>query len=518
MKNVILFVFILITILSCNQRPEFFKYTITGKVIGQDTGKIFFGTSNRLGDDVIIPIENGTFHYEGESQDIIETGMLFYDYYYTGGPVFPFVIEPGIIELELHKDSTYFKSKILQGKVNLSVQKIIKKSNEYFKIIFDENNSPYERDSLIKNIYSDSLVNLIILNVENYGAVHLLYMLMHWDIFDQNQLKQLFSIIQKPELRSIPAFKKVYSYFLRNLHKENKKGNRATDFSLTNQNGKIINFNDVSKGKTVFVELSGSWCGNQTNESRNLIPLYEKYNEKGFEIITIVQEAKYDRWENWLEKERFPWINVIEMEYGNPNEVYYADLLFSNGDYLVDENGFIIANDISAAKLNEILMEKYEPEEYSKYLVRKWELPEDTYLLDREKQINTFDELISKFAGKAVFIDCYATWCSPCIEEFKYKEELKEFLNKHNIELVYISFDKKLDDAKWLNFITTHDLTGYHMRTNEDFGNDFIQKAKFNGQLPTYLIISENGKIVENNALRPSQKKELFNQIESKLN
>ena len=58
------------------------------------------------------------------------------------------------------------------------------------------------------------------------------------------------------------------------------------------------------------------------------------------------------------------------------------------------------------------------------------------YLLDREKPINTFEELTSKFAGKAFFIDCYATWCSPCIEEFQYKEELKVFLNKHNIEFI----------------------------------------------------------------------------------
>ena len=89
---------------------------------------------------------------------------------------------------------------------------------------------------------------------------------------------------------------------------------------------------------------------------------------------------------------------------------------------------------------------------------------------------------------------------------------------KNNIKLVYISFDRKLGDAKWLKFIKKHELTGYHMRANENFNNDFRQKAKFNGQLPTYLIVDEKGNIVETNAYRPSSKKKLFSQLKQKLN
>jgi thiol-disulfide isomerase/thioredoxin len=215
---------------------------------------------------------------------------------------------------------------------------------------------------------------------------------------------------------------------------------------------------------------------------------------------------------------KFPWSNLVEIDFDDANDVIYSEQIFLEGDYLVNESGVVIANDLTPARLNEILMEKYEPKKYLEYVVKKWELPEGTYLLDREEPINSFEELTLKFAEKAFFIDCYATWCSPCIEEFQYKEELIEFLNKHNIELVYISFNRKLGDAKWLNFLKEHNLTGYHMRANENFVNDFKQKTGFNNQFPTYLIIDKTGKLVEQNAFRPSNKQKLFNQLKTKLN
>jgi len=152
------------------------------------------------------------------------------------------------------------------------------------------------------------------------------------------------------------------------------------------------------------------------------------------------------------------------------------------------------------------------------YIENKWKLPEETYILDREQPINTFTELTNKLSGKAFFIDCWATWCSPCIEQFQYEEPFKEFLKSNGIEMVYISFDMNLDDSEWLSFIKKHKLKGYHMRSNEKFVSDFAQVSDWSYQLPTYVIVNEKGEIVEKDALHPSEKDKLYNQIKIKLN
>ena len=53
----------------------------------------------------------------------------------------------------------------------------------------------------------------------------------------------------------------------------------------------------------------------------------------------------------WVEKEKIPWITLVELDADINNEVLYSELLFSGGNYLVDAKGIVIAKDISADEL-----------------------------------------------------------------------------------------------------------------------------------------------------------------------
>jgi thiol-disulfide isomerase/thioredoxin len=519
MKNTFIILTILIIFIGCNNRPKHFNFTIKGKVIGQDSGEIVYDLSPRVGDDIIIQFTDGAFEHKGKSNEIVISSLAFYDDVKTGAwRSLPIFIESGVIEVKLHRDSIYEKSNVLQGFNNLNFVEVKKTTRRYFNRIYRGDYSDTERDSLFRIVYSDSIALLIEKNADNFIGVYLLNRFSNSPLLNMDQLSWIFNKITKPDLRHSFYFKKCYSNYLARKNEYNKIGSKAINFHLQDSTGKVNYFNDIAKNKIVFVEESGSWCGNQTYESHKLDTIYKQYKDKGFEIITVVCESKYDRWKHWVLTEKFPWSNLVEIDFDDANDVIYSEQIFLEGDYLVNESGVVIANDLTPEKLNEILMEQYEPQKYSEYVVKKWELPEGTYLLDREKPINTFEELTSKFAGKAFFIDCYATWCSPCIEEFQYKEELIEFLKKHNIELVYISFNRKLGDAKWLNFIKEHNLTGYHMRSNEKFVSDFAQVSDWSHQIPTYVIVNERGEIVEKDALCPSEKDKLYKQIKTKLN
>ena len=148
---------------------------------------------------------------------------------------------------------------------------------------------------------------------------------------------------------------------------------------------------------------------------------------------------------------------------------------------------------------------------------KKYELASDIYILDKDKPIESFQELTNKLQGKAIYIDRWATWCSPCVEEFKHNEALHNFLHENKIEIVYLNSDTDLEEEKWFDFIIDHKLTGNHLRLDSLLKADLIDKGIFIPMIPQYMIVSEKGEVITNKAFRPSSGKKLYEQLDSLL-
>ncbi len=148
---------------------------------------------------------------------------------------------------------------------------------------------------------------------------------------------------------------------------------------------------------------------------------------------------------------------------------------------------------------------------------RTFELAPDIYILDKEYPVDSFENLTNMLSGKAIYIDRWATWCTPCIEEFKHNEVLHNYLQDNNIEIVYLNSDTDLDEKRWFDFIIEHHLEGKHLRLDSVLKADLIDKGIFIPMIPQYIIVDEKGKVVTNKALRPSSGKELYAQLDSLL-
>jgi len=126
-------------------------------------------------------------------------------------------------------------------------------------------------------------------------------------------------------------------------------GSKAPNFTAPTPTGDELTLNDVL-GKVTIVDFWAAWCKPCRAENPNVVQVYNKYHDKGLNILGVSLDRRAEDWTKAIEDDGLVWNHVSNVQYFDEiAELYNVKAIPAT--FILDENGVIIAKDLRGPAL-----------------------------------------------------------------------------------------------------------------------------------------------------------------------
>ena len=137
-------------------------------------------------------------------------------------------------------------------------------------------------------------------------------------------------------------------------------GMEAPEISMKDTEGNIRRLSDL-RGKVVMIDFWASWCGPCRRENPNVVKLYKKYHDKGFEIYSVSLDKDKSAWLKAIKDDGLAWPNhVSDLNGWTSSGGKTYGIMSVPSTVLVDRDGKIIARNLRGSELERKLAEIFE--------------------------------------------------------------------------------------------------------------------------------------------------------------
>lgn len=138
-------------------------------------------------------------------------------------------------------------------------------------------------------------------------------------------------------------------------------GNIIPDIKLNDVDGNPRSISEL-RGNIVFVDFWASWCKPCRRENPAVVEAYNAYSKKdfrdadGFKVFSISLDKNKEDWINAIEADELAWDEHVSDLLGwRSNAAKKFNVRAIPMNYLIDQNGVIIAKNLRGEQLKETL-------------------------------------------------------------------------------------------------------------------------------------------------------------------
>ncbi len=129
-------------------------------------------------------------------------------------------------------------------------------------------------------------------------------------------------------------------------------GGKAPEFSAKTPEGTELALNDAL-GKYTIIDFWASWCKPCRRENPNVVKVYEKYHDKGLNIISVSldRQGQEERWKQAIADDNMDWYHVSNLQFWQDPIAKQYSVRSIPATFLLDENGVIIDKNLRGPAL-----------------------------------------------------------------------------------------------------------------------------------------------------------------------
>ncbi len=360
---------VVILIASCGTTPE--GYVVNGELRGdlENGTQVFLKTTDSVSRSLVevdtTTIENGVFAFTGKNT-VPKMYYLFFDGVRGSAPI---ILENGTISFTAQKDSLAFSN--LKGT----------EQNEMFMTYLEESrrlssmsrsmNEDFgraraEKDTaMMESLRTEYLelqdkaknyeLDFVKENPNALIAALILDKVISSKSLPIKEVEELYKTLT-PEIKETKPGKRIKQQIA--LLKVTAVGSEAPNFSAPNPEGNILALNDV-KGKVTLVDFWAAWCKPCRAENPNIVSVYEKYKDKGLNVVGVSLDRTAAAWKKAIEEDGLAWNHVSNLQHFQDPIAQLYGINAIPAAFLLDEDGVIVAKNLRGpaleAKVAELL-------------------------------------------------------------------------------------------------------------------------------------------------------------------